>query len=77
MTRLDAAGLPHVIEVLRRIQEEMGVQVELMQQMWRTGYVFSDNETTQMATAYCARRADLIGYHRMLTLWRNTQPARA
>jgi hypothetical protein len=22
-----------------------------------------------MATAYCAQRADLIGYHRMLTAW--------
>jgi hypothetical protein len=28
-----------------------------------------------MATAYCVQRADLIGYHRMLTVWRDTQPA--
>jgi hypothetical protein len=26
-----------------------------------------------MATAYCAQRADLIGYHRMLTAWQEAQ----
>ena len=24
--------------------------------------------------AYCAQRADLIGYHRMLTVWQEQQP---
>ena len=28
-----------------------------------------------MATAYCVQRADLIGYRRVLTVWRATQPA--
>ncbi len=25
-------------------------------------------------TAYCAQRADLIGYHRMLKVWQEAQP---
>ena len=29
----------------------------------------------EMVTAYCVQRADLSGYHRMLTVWRDTQPA--
>jgi hypothetical protein len=28
----------------------------------------------EMVTAYCAQRTDLISYHRMLTLWRKSQP---
>lgn len=28
-----------------------------------------------MTTAYCGQRADLIGYQRILTVWRDTQPA--
>ena len=29
---------------------------------------------SQMITAYCVQRADLLGYHRLLSLWRETQP---
>lgn len=31
----------------------------------------------EIATAYCVQRADLIGNHRMLTVWRDTQPAQS
>jgi hypothetical protein len=46
-----------------------------MHQARRTPSVLSDIKMTRMATAYCVQRADLIGYHRMLTVWRDTQPA--
>lgn len=75
VTWLDAAGLPHIIEALRRIQEDTAVQVGLMHRARRAGGVLSDIETSRMITAYCVQRADLIGYHRMLTVWRDTQPA--
>ena len=75
VTRLDAAGLPHIIQALSTIQDDTAAQVELMHQLSKAGRVFSDIETTHMATAYCVQRADLIGYHKMLTVWRDTQPA--
>lgn len=28
-----------------------------------------------MTTTYCVQRADLVGYQRILTVWRDTQPA--
>jgi hypothetical protein len=28
-----------------------------------------------MTTAYCMPRADLVGYQRILTVWRDTHPA--
>lgn len=28
-----------------------------------------------MTIAYCVQRADLVGYQRILTVWRDTQPA--
>lgn len=37
--------------------------------------LITDVESTQMTTSYCLQRADLIGYHRILTVWRDTQSA--
>lgn len=36
---------------------------------------FTDIEATQTTTAYCVQRADLVGYQRILTVWRDIQPA--
>ncbi|MBA3875112.1 MAG: hypothetical protein H0X30_38800 [Anaerolineae bacterium] len=75
VTHPDPLGLPLIIEVLRGIQRDTAKQVELVERVMRGHGVFGDIETTQMTTAYCVQRADLIGYHRMLTVWRDTQPA--
>ena len=74
-THPDPLGLPRIIEVLRDIHWDTAEQVKLMEHVRRNPGVLSDIERTQMATAYCVQRADLIGYHRMLTVWRDTQPA--
>ena len=68
-------GLPLIIEHLRGIQSDTAAQVGLLEQASRTPGAFTDIEATQMTTAYCVQRADLIGYQRILTVWRNTQPA--
>ena len=68
-------GLPLIIEHLRSIQQNTAAQVELLAQAKRVTGSFTDIEATQMATSYCVQRADLIGFQRMLTVWRDTQPA--
>lgn len=67
--------LPTLIETLHRIHQDTEDQVELVQQISRTPGLLSDITATQMVAAYCVQRADLIGYHRMLTVWRGTQTA--
>lgn len=48
----------------------------MLEQASRTPGAFTDIEATQMTTAYCVQRADLMGYpQRILTVWRDTQPA--
>jgi hypothetical protein len=68
-------GLPLIIEHLRSIQQNTAAQVELLAQAKRVPGSFTDIEATQMTTSYCMQRADLIGFQRMLTVWRDTQPA--
>jgi hypothetical protein len=68
-------GLPLIIEHLRGIQSDTAAQVELLEQASRTPGAFTDIEATQMTTAYCVQRADLVGYQRILTVWRDAQPA--
>ena len=67
-------GLPLIIEHLRGIQSDTAAHVGQLEQTSRTGE-FTDIEATQMTTAYCVQRADLVGYQRILTVWRDTQPA--
>ena len=67
---------PYIIEVLRGIHNrEDRAQVDLIQQARRTPRALKDIVTTQIVTAYCVQRAELIGYHRMLTVWLDIQPA--
>ena len=68
-------GLPLIIEHLRSIQSDTAAQVGLLEQASRTPGAFTDIEATQMTTAYCVQRADLFAYQRILTAWRDTQPA--
>jgi hypothetical protein len=68
-------GLPLIIEHLRSIQSDTAAQVGLLEQASRTPGAFTDIEATQMTTAYCVQRADLVAYQRILTAWRDTQPA--
>ena len=68
-------GLPLIIEHLRGIQNDTGAHVELLAQARRVPGSFTDIEATQMTTAYCVQRADLVSYQRILTVWRDTQPA--
>lgn len=75
VTHPDPMGLPRIIDVLREIQEDTENQVSVMERAMRTERVLNDKQKTQMATLYCVQRADLIGFHRMLTVWRETQPA--
>lgn len=67
-------GLPLIIEYLRGIQNDTA-QVGLLEQASRTPGAFTDIVATQMMTAYCVQRADLVGYQRILTVWRDAQPA--
>lgn len=71
----DPLGLPLIIDFLRGIQQDTGDQVGLLERARLIRGSISDIETTQMTTSYCVQRADLIGYHRILTAWRDTQPA--
>ncbi len=64
--RVDPLGLPHLIEVLRNIQRNTAAQVP---------DVLGDIDVTYVVTAYCVQRADLIGYDRFLSVWKETQPA--
>ena len=66
----DPLGLPLIIEHLRRIHQDTAAQVALLDH----AKAFDDIELTQMTTAYCVQRADLLGYHRMLTVWRDRLP---
>ena len=71
----DPTGLPLVIDVLKSIQRDTAAQVEVLAQARLATGVLTDIDSTRMTTTYCMQRADLIGYRRVLTVWRETQPA--
>jgi len=75
VTHPDPMGLPRIIDILREIQKNTKKQVLLMERAMGTKGVFNDLEIAKMTTTFCVQRADLIGYHRMLTVWRETQSA--
>jgi hypothetical protein len=66
-------GLPHILPVLHRMREDTEKQVETLQRIAQIPGGLRKVIEPRMATAYCAQRADLIGYHRMLTVWREEQ----
>jgi hypothetical protein len=64
----DPLGLPLIIEVLRRIQQDTAEQVALIERVRYNLGVLSDIDRNVATNAYCVQRADLIDYHRMLTV---------
>jgi hypothetical protein len=71
----EAAGLPRIMAVLSGMHEDTAAQVELLQEAIELPGVISDIMATQLVTVYCMQRADLVGYHRMLSRWHEVQPA--
>lgn len=57
----------HLVEVHRNTQAQRRTLEEAAQ---RTPELLGQVVTRDMLTAYCAQRADLRGYHRMLIAWR-------
>lgn len=75
VTHPDPMGLPLIIDVLREIQKNTKKQVPLMERAMGTQGVFNDIEKAKIITTYCVQRADLLSYHRIFNVWRETQPA--
>ena len=71
----DPLGLPVIIDVLRGIQRDTTEQVQLLQRLNRIPNGIDDALVKQAIKSYSVQRADLIGYHRILTVWRQSQPA--
>ncbi len=67
-------GLPLIIPALHRMREDTEKQVETLQQIAQIPGGLKKVIEPRMATAYCAQRAELIGYHRMLTVWQEAMP---
>lgn len=67
-------GLPHILPVLRRMYEDTGKQVETLQDAARTPGLLKKLVTPDIATMYDSQRADLVGYYRMFTVWRDGIP---
>jgi hypothetical protein len=49
--------------------------VQLLQRLNRIPNGIDDALVKQAIKSYSVQRADLIGYHRILTVWRQSQPA--
>jgi len=75
VTHPDPMGLPRIIDVLREIQKNTEEQVSLMDRATGIEGAFNELEKAAMTTSFCVQRADLIGYRRILTVWREIQPA--
>lgn len=71
----DAAGLTRIMAGLSRMHEDTAAQVELLQEAIEQPEVISDILASQLVTVYCMQRADLVGYHRMMSGWYAVQPA--
>ncbi len=69
VTHPRAEGLPYIIPVLQRMREDTQKQMETLQRIAQIPGALKKVVEPRIVTAYCAQRADLIGYHRMLTAW--------
>ena len=74
ITHPDPLGLPLIIDHLRDIQKNTAAQIALLERAGELSGTLGDIEKTQLATSYCVQRADMIGYRRILSVWRDTQP---
>jgi hypothetical protein len=66
-------SLPYILPALRRMREDTERQLEMLQYLAGTPGGLKRVGEPYVATVYCAQRADLIGYHRMLAVWQETQ----
>ena len=63
------AGLPIITKALVQIHGDTRQQRATLEQALDTPGLIGQVATRKMLTTYCAQRADLRGYHRMLTTW--------
>ena len=64
------AGLPVITKALVQMHRDTQAQRHTLEQARATPGLIEQMVTADMVTLYCAQRADLRGYHRMLTTWR-------
>ncbi len=63
-------GLPIITKALVQMHRDMQAQRQTLEEASATPGLVEHVATPDMVTLYCAQRADLRGYHRMLTAWR-------
>ena len=63
-------GLPIITKALVQMHRDTQAQRRTLEKACATPGLVEQVATPDMVTAYCAQRADLRGYHRMLTAWR-------
>jgi len=64
-------GLPIITKALVQIHGDTQAQRRTLEEARATPGLVEHVVTPDMVTLYCAQRADLRGYHRMLTAWRD------
>ncbi len=68
--RPSIAGLPIITKALVQMHRDTQAQRHTLEQARATPGLVEQVATPDMVTLYCVQRADLRGYHRMLTAWR-------
>lgn len=68
------AGLPYVTKVLVKMQQDTKAQRATLEKARRTPGLIEQVATRDMLTTYCVQRAELRGYYRMFTAWREALP---
>ena len=63
-------GLPIITKAVARMHGDTQAQRRTLEKARATPGLVEHVATPDMVTLYCAQRADLRGYHRMLTAWR-------
>lgn len=66
--------LPRITKVLVQMHRDTRAQRGTLEEAQRTPGLIEHVATRDMLTAYCAQRADLRGYHRMLATWSEASP---
>jgi hypothetical protein len=72
--RLPLAGFPVITKAIVQMHEDTRGQRRTLEGARSTPGLIEHVVTPDMVTMYCAQRADLRGYHRMLTAWREEAP---
>ncbi len=67
-------ALPRITKVLVEMHRDTKAQRGTLEEARRTPGLLEQAVGRDMLTAYCAQRADLRGYHRMLVAWSETSP---